>query len=895
MKLEQQPLAAFALFSRNSQPVRTFFRCLTLVSAITVLASCGNEAEVETNPVDKDQTGNNNSGTPPHIGPTPTTTDLLNFRSEFWDKLAPNNRCGSCHTKGGQAASYAFVELSNIFTAYANANSNNANGQLIVNRDNPAASRVVVKVAEGHQCWDGLPNTACANIIEGYINNWVSGSSSTGGRGISLSPPSKIVAPGDSRNFPPTADENNDPNSFENTVYPVLTTNCAGCHSDTSATPQSPFFASADVFAAYAAAKSKIDLDNPANSRFVTRILELHNCWTSSCSDDATAMQDAISTFANAITPTQIDAQLVTSKAMTFADATLASGGNRYENDQIALWEFKTGVGNEAFDTSGIEPAMKLTFTGSVNWILGYGLDFSNGGKAQASTVTSKKLNDLIRLNGAYSIEAWVIPGNVTQEDARIISYSAGDAARNFSLSQTLYNYEFLNRTDKTNIEGRDSLISNDEKEFLQSALQHVVVTFDPVNGRRIYVNGVFTEDTDAEDVIGGSLLDWNDTYAFVLGNEVSGKDNAWSGKLRMVAIHNRALTQEQIIQNMSVGVGQKYFMLFSVSELLGLNDAYVLFKVEQYDNTAYLFEQPTFISLDENFTPTSAIALEGLRIGVNGREAVSGQVFGNLTTQINTDNYTVDGQKLSRMGTVIAVEKGPESDEFFLSFEVMGNNTNPRVEAIPSAPTPPADAQAVSDIGIKTFDEINNSMSVITGVPVATPAVATTFATYKQQLPSVENIQAFLSSHQMGVAQLAMSYCNELVQSDKVLAANATDRFFKGFDFSQTAQNAFTPTAKNQIIEPLLIGIMNLDVDYTPVSDPQEVLNTQPGETELKDLLASPNTQDLDAALTGDSYESLVTIMTQCGSACDTSKRTEDIVIGICAATLGSAMTVIQ
>ena len=38
-------------------------------------------------------------------------------------------------------------------------------------------------------------------------------------------------------------------------------------------------------------------------------------------------------------------------------------------------------------------------------------------------------------ISGEYSIEAWVVPANVTQEGpARIISYSAGDSNRNFTL-----------------------------------------------------------------------------------------------------------------------------------------------------------------------------------------------------------------------------------------------------------------------------------------------------------------------------------------------------------------------------------------------------------------------------------------------------------------------------
>lgn len=872
-----------ALSSGESYHLWVLLRFLIVTSLLLALAACGTNTEVEGNA--------NTSGeeTNKYTGPAPKTTEVQTFKREFWDLLSAEDRCGRCHVSGGESSDYAFVDLADVNNAYTQATTlTNDQGEPLVNLNDPGSSRVVLRVAEGHNCWVDNPDV-CSAIVKGYIENWAGGvsSSASAGRTIELSAPD-IVAPGASRNFPDTA-QTNDPASFEKTIYPILVANCSGCHADTSATPQSPFFANADVDSAYEAAKSKIHLDIPENSRFVSRIQGLHNCWTADCQADAAEMLQAIQQFSGAIGLTQIDPQLVTSKAMSFGTAILASGGSRYEDNQIALWEFKTGTGNTAFDTSGIEPAMDLTFSGPVSWVLGYGIDIAAGGKAQASTESSSKLEDLITLTGAYSIEAWVIPGNVTQENARIVSYSAGDNARNFSMSQTLYNYEFLNRSSKTGAAGRESLMTNDDDEDLQSSLQHVVMTFDAVNGRRIYVNGVFTDDEDADAVKGGSLVDWNDTYAFVLGNEVSG-DHPWSGKLRMVAIHNSVLTDEQITQNYEVGVGQKYFMLFSVADVINIPETYVLFEVEQYDNTAYLFNKPRFISLNADFTPAANIPVKGMRIGVNGREAVSGQAFGNINVNINATDYTANGQPLSRLGTVIAVQKGPESDEFFLTFELLGNQTNVRVEAEPVAPVAAPDPAPASDIGIKTFDEINATMSTVTGVPVTNTTVATTFETYKQQLPSVENISAFLSSHQMGVAQMAMSYCNVLVNTNKA--------FFNGFDFNQPASTAFDATSKNQIISPLLVGLMNLDV-ATPANN----LLTQPDDQEIADLLGAANTNVLEAYLddpaTADidesQYKSLITTMTECLPDCNTTTRTEEIVKAVCAATLGSALMVIQ
>ncbi len=44
----------------------------------------------------------------------------------------------------------------------------------------------------------------------------------------------------------------------------------------------------------------------------------------------------------------------------------------------------------------------------------------------------------------------------------------------------------------------------------------------------------------------GGALATWDNTFALVLGSEVSG-DHGWAGVIRMLAIHDRALTSAQV------------------------------------------------------------------------------------------------------------------------------------------------------------------------------------------------------------------------------------------------------------------------------------------------------------------------------------------------------------
>src|SRR5690606_1339687 len=348
-------------------------------------------------------------------GPPPSTPDVQSFKINLFDNVRAPNRCGACHgLDGGQSPLFARADDVNL--AYAEANP-------LVNLTSPGDSPMVLKVAGGHNCWL-TSDEACADILETWITNWA-GELAQGGREIELEPP-PLRDPGQSKSFPA------DVTLFQTHVYPLLREHCASCHSGSSPTRQSPFFPEGPetdptaVLAAYDAAKARINLDDPASSRFVVRLREeAHNCWTASCDADADDMEDAISDFANGVPLTSVDPALLTSKALTLYEGTIAAGGNRYESNVIALYEFTTGQGGVAFDTSGVEPAMDLTLTGDVEWFGGWGLAFS-GGKAQASTASSRKLHEQIVATGEYSIEAWVAPGNVVQEDTRIVSYSAG-------------------------------------------------------------------------------------------------------------------------------------------------------------------------------------------------------------------------------------------------------------------------------------------------------------------------------------------------------------------------------------------------------------------------------------------------------------------------------------
>ncbi|TDF34682.1 LamG domain-containing protein [Alteromonadaceae bacterium M269] len=805
--------------------------------SLLLLAACGGSTtEVTETPLPPPSS----SAPVTYSGPPASTADIQQFRLALWDNISPTDRCGSCHIQGGQSPTFARNDDINL--AYAEANT-------VVNLDNPSDSRMVTFVGEGHNCWLAS-NDACADIMTTWITNWAGVAQEA--TDIPLEAP-QARQPGANKNFPA------DPSLFAGSVYPILTTYCADCHTNSAAIPISPFFASDDLDEAYQASRSRINLDIPADSRFVGRVRdEFHNCWTD-CGANAMQLIEAIQSMSDAIPLTELDPSLVASNALTLFDGTLATGGGRFEQNVIAKWEFKTGSGNTAFDTSGVEPALDLTFSGNVGWVGGFGIQLVNG-KAQGSTTNSRKIHDLITATSEFSIEAWVAPANVTQEGpARIVSYSGGPTQRNFTLGQTLYSYDALLRTSNTDANGELALTTSDADEDLQAALQHVVVNYDPINGRRIFVNGVFTD--DADEIEGGLLNEWDPSYAFVLGNEVS-SDIPWAGTIRLVAIHNRTLSQEQIVQNFEVGVGERFFLLFGIEAQTNIPQSYVVFEASQFDSFSYLFSEPRFVSLDSNAT-ISSVPIQGMRIGINGREANSGQAYANIDATVSSADYQAGfGQPLSRLGTLVALEQGPQADEFFLTFERLGDFTNVVIEAEPPAPSAPVDLEPQSDIGLRNFAEINASMSALTDVPLTTPQIQDDFTTLQQQLPSVTNIDGFLSANQMAVTQLAISYCDRLVETPSI-----RDSYFTGFDFTRPANQAFDTNSRTLITTPILDRMIGTGVA------------TQPDRTAVEAEL-----------------NNLIDRLTTCGagSTCDV-QHTRNVAKASCAAALGSAAMLIQ
>ena len=767
-------------------------KAATAVTLVALVAACSSGSNGPATVVQQQTT--NNSTANAYTGPPAATADVTAFQINLWQNIRVQNRCGGCHHEGGQSP--MFARSDDVNAAYQAA-------LPLINVTNPSQSTMVLKVGGGHNCWVADPN-ACAQTLLTWINNWLGGGAASATQITLVAPPIQSV--GGSKTFP------SDSSGFQTYLWqPILTVYCSNCHTPTSGTAQAPYFAQSDPNQAYLAAQQKINLNTPSQSRFYERLAQdLHHCWATTpggapdCPGSAAIMLQALNAYANSIPTTNIDPSLVVSKALTLTQGTIASGGARYEANIVAKYMFETGTGNIAYDTSGVSPAADLTLNSNVSWAGGWGLTFAAGGKAQASTASSQKIAQLAQATGEYSFEAWVNPANVAQKEAYIMTYSGSDKTRNATLAQSAQSYEGRTRSSTTDTNGTPPLINATAENVAQAALQHVVLTYDPVNGQQLYVNGMLTPDKDPAG--GGSLASWDSTFALALGAEVTGKEQ-FLGTIKFAAVHSRALTAAQVMQNFNAGVGQKYFLLFDISAQTGIAQTYIMMQVSQYDTYSYLFANPTFISLDPKAAPAN-IAVKGIRIGVNGVIPTSGQSYATLDAVVGPPSYSAGGgQVLSTVGAVIPADQGPANDMFFLSFDQLGTFTHNFVEPTYTA-TSPQPAPDKPDMGVATFERVYHAMSNITGVPFTNSAVTTLYQSVQQSMPSQPQIDAFLPSHQTAISQMAAVYCTQLVGTSQY-----RDAFFPGVgagNFSASASSYFnTQGNRDNVVNPLVNAIV--------------------------------------------------------------------------------------
>lgn len=117
------------------------------------------------------------------------------------------------------------------------------------------------------------------------------------------------------------------------------------------------------------------------------------------------------------------------------------------------------------------------------------------------------------------------------------------------------------------------------------------------------------------------------------------------------------------------------------------------------------------------------------------------------------------------------------------------------------------------ASVGLRNYDQINATMSVITGIPTTTAAVKAVFVSLTTSMPTDSDIKGFLGSQQVSVFKLAVEYCDALVKDPAKRA-----EFFPGFNFAGTPAAALDASGKASLADTLVSKIWGKDLDFLPV-----------------------------------------------------------------------------
>jgi hypothetical protein len=161
--------------------------------------------------------------------------------------------------------------------------------------------------------------------------------------------------------------------------------------------------------------------------------------------------------------------------------------------------------------------------------------------------------------------------------------------------------------------------------------------------------------------------------------------------------------------------------------------------------------------------------------------------------------------------------------------------------------------------------------MAEVTGVSQLETNVSNTFDVIRQSLPAVPTIEAVLASHQVAIAQLAIEYCNAVVENQT--ARNAL--WGGSFNNWNTPPSGQAAGWQNALADPLLDRLIG---NVTQIQ-------TQPDRA-----LIEAEMDQLVNGIAGDSSRN--------GLAATNSnsvQRTSDIAKSVCSAILGSATMLVK
>jgi len=120
----------------------------------------------------------------------------------------------------------------------------------------------------------------------------------------------------------------------------------------------------------------------------------------------------------------------------------------------------------------------------------------------------------------------------------------------------------------------------------------------------------------------------------------------------------------------------------------------------------------------------------------------------------------------------------------------------------------PPVVIQAQEiDVGVKNFEQINETMAFLTGVDPTIRDIERIYEELEDQLPGNNNIKSFLAANQVAITKLAAEYCDELVGNGTLRGQVWTGLNFGNSPNQILRNRATSETEMLSLMNDLLVG----------------------------------------------------------------------------------------
>ncbi len=332
----------------------------------------------------------------------------------------------------------------------------------------------------------------------------------------------------------------------------------------------------------------------------------------------------------------------------------------RVKEQLQVLYTFEEGAGDSVIDVSGSPSRLNLAFNN-----LATTTQRVTGGLAlQNPTILTTRdpladLTSALQAANEITLEAWLKPKTTKGAGMRrIVTFSNGPAARNFTLGQRNGNYYVALRTTAPNTNNGGAPLTDlnaSHKALAGGAvspdLSHVVCTRDKAGLTVLYINGIEV----ARRFVSGDFSGWDNSFTLALGNELNandGHDRAWLGEYHLLAIYSRALRQEEIQQNFQFGADAKL-------------PPQVFAGTDRAIKRPERGRQPLTLALEGRITPdrpTTGMIVTWMPVA--GPKHPTGVTFANASAPNTTATFAEEGRYLLRL----QVEDG----EFMASDELV-------------------------------------------------------------------------------------------------------------------------------------------------------------------------------------------------------------------------------